>query len=121
MKGTLLNIGGKDRYLRYDANAWAAIGERLGVKIRLGHFQEDLMATELPLSAPRTIVWAGLLHAEPELTEQEVGSWIDEENWREVLEAFFSRFGGTSPQVQETLRSVMGEPQAQTEPVAQAS
>ena len=108
MKGTLLrDFGGRDRYMRFDANALATLGERLGIKIRLGHFQEDLMGTPLPLSAVRTLVWAGLLHEDAAVTEQQVGSWLDDENAAEVMAAFFSRFGGTSPQAQEALRSMM--------------
>ena len=98
MKGTLLkDFGGQDRYLRFDANAWAELGDRLGLTLRLGSFQKDLMETPLPLSALRTFIWAGLLHAEPGLDEKTVGSWIDEENMAEVLGAFFVRFGGMSP------------------------
>lgn len=116
MKGTLLkDFGGRDRYIRYDANALAALGERLGIKIRLGHFQEDLMGTPLPLSAVRTLVWAGLIHEDPELKEQEVGSWLDDENVGEVMDAFFSRFGGMAPSAQEAMRSVI-EGAGATEP-----
>ena len=98
MKGTLLkDFGGKDRYLRFDANAWGELGDRLGLTLRLGSFQKDLMETPLPLSALRTFIWAGLLHAEPDLDEKTVGGWIDEDNMAEVLSAFFVRFGGMSP------------------------
>ena len=120
MKGTLLkDFGGTDRYLRFDANALAVLGERLGIKIRLGHFQQDLMETPLPMSAVRTLVWAGLLHAEPELDEKAVGSWIDDENAAEVMAAFFSRFGGTSPQAQEALRSMMEAGSGEAPPAEQ--
>lgn len=109
MKGTLLkNFGGRDRYLRYDANAWADIGDKLGIRVRMGHFEEDLMATPVPLSAFRTLIWGGLLHEEPGLAERDVGSWIDEENMVEVYQAFFSRFDGTlSPGAQEQLRQMV--------------
>ena len=108
MKGTLLrDFGGRDRFIRYDANALAALGERLGIKIRLGHFQEDLMGSPLPLSAVRTLVWAGLIHEDPALREEDVGSWLDDENVGAVMDAFFSRFGGMSPSAQEAMRSVI--------------
>ena len=112
MKGTLLrDFGGADRYLRYDFNAWAAIGDRLGIKIRFASFQDDLLNAPLPLSALRTLIWGGLLHAEPDLTEQQVGAWIDEDNMLDVFQAFFSRFDGTSsPEVQAALRTAMGVP-----------
>src|SRR3990167_4322412 len=110
MKGTLLqDFGGRDRRLRYDMNAWADIGERLGIRVRMGHFKEDLLEVALPISAARTIIWGGLLHEEPALDERTVGTWIDEGNMVQVLEAFFSRFDGTSsPEVQAAMREAMG-------------
>lgn len=117
MKGTLLkDFGGADRYLRYDANALARLGEVLGIKVRLGHFEEDLFNVALPLSAPRTLIWAGLLHAEEDLAEKQVGAWIDDENFGAVADAFLSRFAGMSPLVQEAARSVMGEAAVQVAP-----
>lgn len=111
MKGTLLkDFGGKDRYLRYDANAWADMGDKLGLTIRIGHIQEDLMDAPLPLSAVRVLIWGGLIHAEPELTERDVGSWIDEDNMMDVLQVFFSRFSATSPDLESALRDRLEMP-----------
>lgn len=112
MKGTLLkDFGGRDRHLRYNMNAWGDIGDRLGVKVRMGHFQQDLLEVALPISAVRTVIWGGLLHEETALEERTVGEWIDEDNIAEVLEAFFSRFAGTSsPEVQSAIQRVMGSP-----------
>lgn len=93
--GTIVMLGGKERRLRYDLNAIAEAGRVLGIRIRLGHLNEDLMEAALPLSAIRTIVWAGLLHAEPDLKEIEVGTWVDLANVAEVLGGFFGHFIGT--------------------------
>ena len=120
MKGTLLkDFGGRDRHLRYDANAWAELGDRLGLTLRLGSFQKDLLEKPLPLSALRTFVWAGLLHDDPALDEKTVGSWIDEDRLPEVLSAFFSRFGGMSPEAESPVPTPeAGAPTAAAETTA---
>ena len=98
-----INLGGKDRALRYDLNALAVIGDKLGVRIRLAHVGEDLLAHPLPLSAIRTIIWAGCLHSERELEEEVVGGWVDQDNLAEVIEYFFDLFSATSPEVRERM------------------
>lgn len=108
-KGTLLkDLGGKDRYLLFDLNAWAEIGERLDIKVRLAHFQEDLLDTRLPPRALRVLIWGGLIHEDPELTEEQVGAWVDEENIGEIVSAFFARFAGTSPGTVEAVAGALG-------------
>lgn len=108
MKGTRISLGGKERELRYDLNAIAEIGDRLGLTIRLAHFQEDLMDAPLSLSAVRTVLWAGLIHAEPDLTEKEVGAWVDQDNITEVFVVFSSLFTGTSPEIKQQIREKFG-------------
>ena len=115
-KGTLLkDLGGKDRYLIYDLNAWSEIGDRLDIKVRLSNFQDDLLETRLPPRALRVLIWGGLIHDDPgrftgeyELTETEVGSWVDEDNIGEILTAFFARFAGTSPGTAEAVAGALG-------------
>lgn len=94
-RGTPITLGGKERHLRFTLNAIADIGDRLGLKVRLDHFQEDLLAVPLPLSTIRLVLWAGLRTSDKELTEEQVGDMIDGENMPEVLRAFFSHFGVT--------------------------
>ena len=96
-----VRLGGAERRLRYDLNAIAEIGERLGIRVRLDRIREDLLGHPLPLSALRTLVWAGLLHEDPTLTETTVGSWITTDNVAEVLAAFFAVFGVTGAAVAE--------------------
>lgn len=97
MRAVTVNIGGRERRLRYDLNAIAEIGDRLKIAVRLDRLGEDIMAQPLPLSAIRTILWAGLIHESPELTEHEVGGWIDTENMQEVIGGFFQLFGSRLP------------------------
>ena len=46
-----VRLGGKERTLKYTLRAVSQIGERLGIKLRLNHLDEDLTSTPLPLSA----------------------------------------------------------------------
>ena len=108
-KGTKVLLGGKERVLRYDLNAVADVGDALGIKVRLAHLGEDLMDTPLPPSALRTVIWGGLLHEEPDLKEREVGAWVDEDNWQEIFQSFFARFGVTSPETQATVMRAFGQ------------
>ena len=89
-----IRLDGKDRELRYDLNAISVIGDKLGLSGRLNDLAADLLGKPLPMSALRTILWAGLIWNEPELTEQEVGSWVDLDNFAEVWERFFTLFRG---------------------------
>lgn len=108
-KGTLLEgFGGKDRRLWYNMKSWRLIGERLGIKVRLSHFQEDLLDTALPVEAVTVLVWAGLLHEEPDLTEDQVEEWLDEDNVVAVTTSFFSRFAGMSPEKAKAVAETLG-------------
>lgn len=108
MKGVKITLGGQERTLRYDLNAIALLGQELGLKVRLAYFREDVLETPLPLSALRTLLWVGLLHAEPELTEQQVGGWVDHENLAEVLAAFFELFSSASEDTQRDVAAKLG-------------
>lgn len=114
-RGVRLTLGGKERRLKYDLNAVAEIGDRLGLRIRLGHFEEDLMGAPLPLKALRTLIWAGLVHEDQALTEEQIGGWVDQDNIREVMERFFSVFGATSSVAQDLASKMMGDEAAQSE------
>lgn len=70
MRGVGIEIGGRRRTLRYDLNALAEIERVLGIGIdQIGQISGQARTI-------RALVWAGLLHEEPSLTEAEVGSWI---------------------------------------------
>lgn len=106
--GVKLNLGGKERQLRYDLNAIAELGDRLEIRIRLAHFEKDLMNVMLPPSAIRTLIWAGLIADEPDLTEKEVGSWVTQDNFMEVLTGFFGLFGEMSSETREQVAGMVG-------------
>ena len=108
----VLNLGGKERRPRYDLNALAEIGDRLGIEVRLSDIGEDLLGRKLPLKALRVIFWAGFIHEDPELTEEEAGRWVDQYNFGEVLEVFFGLFGGIGGEPEPKPAPPKGKPRA---------
>ena len=103
-----IELGGKERHLKIDLNAIAEIGEQLNFIIRPKTFQQDLMSTSFSPSALRGILWACLRHEDPDLTIEQVGSWVDLDNFEEVGKRFFTLFDGkfsakVEKQVKETL------------------
>lgn len=76
----------KVRGLRFTLNSLAEIEDRLGVPL------SKMSEVELGIKSIRTMLWAGLIHEDPELTETEVGNMVDFENLEysqeKVAEAF---------------------------------
>lgn len=101
-----INLGGKERRLKFDLNAVAEIGERLNINVRMESLWKDITSASLPLSSLRVLLWAGLRHEDTEITPEEVGSWVDQDNIKEVWERFFTLFGDKfSGKVGEALKT----------------
>lgn len=89
-----IDLGGQPRTIRYDGNALFEIEERLGRPIA------ELADIIVSAKTIRTLLWAGLLHEDPKLTEHSVGSWIGgggtpiNEAMEAVGEALADAFGG---------------------------
>lgn len=99
----IINIGGKERRLRYDINAAADIEEVMGGK-SLPYVLANPMAAGF--SAIRTLLWGGLKHAEKGLTLQRVGVMM-----QEYMEAG-GRLEDLSAKIGEAVRKskIFGEP-----------
>lgn len=83
-----IELGGKIRTLKYDLNALRQ------AEIACGGIS-PLMDPERLFKTPsmlRSFVWAGLLHEDNELTEEQVGSWIHLGNMREIDEKIATLF-----------------------------
>jgi hypothetical protein len=80
--------------LRYDGNALFELEEKLGTPIA------DLADIIVSAKTIRTLLWAGLIHADPEVTEHDVGGWIGGDGlpigkaMEVVGEALADAFGG---------------------------
>lgn len=71
---------GIERNLKYTLNALAELEDRYG-NVQAAF---DKLEKENSMKALRCILWAGLLHESPDLTELEVGNLIDIEYMQEL-------------------------------------
>ena len=94
---TLVLNDGVERTLKYDLNAMAELEDRYGSVDAA--FE---MLDKNSIKAVRFILWAGLIHAEPELTEQQVGSLIDVKYLRNLSTKLEEAFSNDMPQAEET-------------------
>jgi hypothetical protein len=60
----------KVRQLRYDLNALSALEDKLGVSIT------GLEDIQVGMRTIRSMLWAGLIHEDPEITEEFVGQYV---------------------------------------------
>lgn len=77
-KGKISITLDKERTLRFTLNALAEIEDKLGVPL------SKLAEVELGVKTVRTMLWAGLIHEDEELTEKQVGNMVDFGNLEEV-------------------------------------
>lgn len=78
----------KKRKLQYDLNALAEIEDKLGINIY------EMHKIKVGMKNIRTILWAGLLHEDAELTEEQVGSFVNITNIGEVQAKVSEAFSG---------------------------
>jgi hypothetical protein len=76
----------KERNLRYTMNALAEIEDILGVPL------SEMENVKMTIKNVRVILWAGLIHEDPELTQEEVGNMVDLGNFKEVQEKVAEAF-----------------------------
>lgn len=71
----------RPRQVKFDLNAFAELEEKYGNMEAAFHAMQSGS-----MKAARTLLWAGLLHEEPNLTEREVGGLVTLGNITEVME-----------------------------------
>lgn len=120
-KGTTINIGGEERTLRFDMNAMAEIEERLDITLRPASIQEDLLElANRPMKLAKTariVLWAGLIHKNPELRLEDVGKWVDFENVQEVMNGFLAQFPEMSAEAEDAVKTALGVETETEQPV----
>jgi hypothetical protein len=70
----------KVRKIFFDLNALGELEERLGVPL------DELQNVKLSIKNVRTLIWAGLIHEDEDLTEQYVGKLVHVGNLQHVQE-----------------------------------
>lgn len=85
---------GKERHLRFTLNALAELEDRYG------SVEEAFKKVEggTSIKALRTVIWAGLIWEDPDITEQDVGNLIDIAYMQEMIEALGGAFEADMPQ-----------------------
>jgi DNA mismatch repair protein MutH len=76
----------KVRHLRYTMNALAEIEDQLGVPL------SEMKDVKMTIKNVRVILWAGLIHEDAELTQEEVGNMVDLGNFEEVQQKIAEAF-----------------------------
>ena len=91
-KAVPIEIGGKVRYLLYNLNAFERMSDR-GVN--------PYHLTDAALQDPKwqkTVLWAGLTTDDPTLTPDDVGAWVDLENFADVMLTVTEAFNKSASQ-----------------------
>jgi hypothetical protein len=83
----------KPRRLRFDFNAFASYEEVTGKSILAEGFQEGLNSVR----GLRALLWAALLHEDPNLTLTDVGAMLHLGNARQVSDSVQAALGAALP------------------------
>jgi len=111
----MVNLGGRDRRLRFDANALAAVEEVLGKPLHelFPAGEEGAAAKQLGFREMRALLWAGLLHEEERLNLRQAGELLDLERLEEIMGRVTEAVELAFPQTQ-----LQGEPEKNGDPPA---
>lgn len=108
-RGIVIDIGGEERRIRFDVNALIDLEDALNIDI-MERPESIVELFEKPtLRRIRTLLWAGLLHENPNLTLREAGALIDTENMNVVGAAMRGVFFGALPEPKAEEAAEAGE------------
>jgi hypothetical protein len=104
-----INLGGADRVLKYDLNSFATIEEHFncGIDELVDHIHRRTPAhekrKETPLNMPRVsdiryLIYVGLVANDPDITEINVGGWIDTTNLSAIILAMNQALASSIPE-----------------------
>lgn len=83
---------GVERTIKFTLNAMAELEDRYG-SVEEAFKQLDNNS----IKAVRCILWAGLIHEDPDLTEQQVGNLIDIQYMQKLMTSLGDAFGADMP------------------------
>ena len=86
---------GVERTIKFTLNAMAELEDRYG-SVEAAFKQLDKGS----IKAVRCILWAGLIHEDPDLTEQQVGNLIDLQYLQELMSSIGDAFDNDMPNEQ---------------------
>jgi len=89
-----IELGGKTRHLRYTFNALMTLEDELEVPLSdIG----KVLTGSVSVKTLRTVLWAGLIHEDKELTQEQVGEWADFSVFSQVVDGFTKAFDDAFP------------------------
>lgn len=91
--GVLLEIDGQERMLRYPLNSLLLIEERLGVNMLTDGAKVFTREHLADVKTFRFLLWAGFVHADESLKEDQIGLWFDPNNLEALSEAVMEAMG----------------------------
>lgn len=89
-------IDGVERTIKFTLNAMAELEDRYG-SVEEAFKQLDNNS----IKAVRCILWAGLIHEDPDLTEQQVGNLIDIQYMQELMASLGDAFDVDMPEAEK--------------------
>lgn len=87
---------GVERTIKFTLNAMAELEDRYG-SVDEAFKQLDNNS----IKAVRCILWAGLIHEDPDLTEQQVGNLIDIQYMQKLMASLGSAFNADMPEAEK--------------------
>ncbi|MCY8048446.1 gene transfer agent family protein [Bacillus haynesii] len=81
-----VTLGDKEYSLRYDLNALVELEDRMGVPL------SEMGEMKITIRTVRSMLWAGVLHENPDVTEEELGKYVDMENLEDIQGAISEAF-----------------------------
>lgn len=87
---------GVERTIKFTLNAMAELEDRYG-SVEEAFKQLDNNS----IKAVRCILWAGLIHEDPDLTEQQVGNLIDIQYMQELMASLSDAFDVDMPEAEK--------------------
>ena len=99
-----LVLGGDPYRVRFDLNALIALEEETGASVwGDGESGGDLLALlESPkLSTVRLLLWAGLQHEYPDMTQKDAGALVGLGDLEQLIPLLTAAFGASLPEVDE--------------------
>lgn len=92
---------GVERTIKFTLNAMAELEDRYG-SVEEAFKQLDNNS----IKAVRCILWAGLIHEDPDLTEQQVGNLIDIQYMQELMASLGEAFDADMPEPEKLPENV---------------
>ncbi len=99
-----LEIGGRDRKLAFDMASILTVEQQTGVNLMAAAL------TEVSATSMRAVLYAALLHDDPDLSIEQVGKWIDFRTTGVIQQAILAAWYGSLPKAKD---DDAGEDQAQ--------